>query len=215
MKALIISNGQILDDHFYENLIAESDLIICADGGAKHAERMGIIPDVLLGDLDSIGQHCFNNVKNANIKYIQYSTDKDKTDTQLAVEFAIEKGCKEIFLIGSLGTRFDHSFANVSLLKYILDQGAMGTVINEHNEIHTIDSYIKLQGKIGDIISLLPITKIVEGISTTGLQYALQNAQMTFGVPNGVSNVFSEEEAEIHIQRGLLLVIKARETYNI
>ncbi len=215
MKALIISNGEIMDYRFYEDLIVESDLIICADGGAKHADKMGIIPNVVLGDFDSIGHDCFNNVKNTNIKYIQYSTDKDKTDTQLGVEYAIENGCNEIVLIGSLGTRFDHSFANISLLKYIIDRGAIGTVLNEHNEIHIIRDYIKLKGKIGDIISLLPITKNVEGISTIGLRYALQNAQMILGMPNGVSNVLIEEEAKIHIKSGLLLVIKARDSYNI
>ncbi len=211
MKAWIISNGSITDYNFYKNLFSPSDLIICADGGAMHAEKMGIIPHILIGDMDSIEQCNLNAMQSKHTKRLQYPAGKDQTDTQLAVEYAIGKGCKEIVLIGSLGSRFDHSFANISLLKLILDHGINGMILNEHNEIYLINHRIRIKGKAGDILSLLPVSECVDGITTTGLQYALQDAQMTFGLPYGVSNVFTRTEAEISIKQGSLLVIKARD----
>ncbi|MDK2809890.1 MAG: thiamine pyrophosphokinae [Petroclostridium sp.] len=211
MRAWVISNGNIVDYGFFRNMISETDLIICADGGAKHAQKIGVTPDVIIGDLDSIEQHCYHDMIAKNIQIINYSTDKDETDTQLAVEYAIQRGCEEIILIGSLGSRFDHSFANVSLLKLVLDKGIKGRIINENNEIYLINDYIQLRGKVGEKLSLLPLTPNVSGITTKGLQYGLNNAQMKFGIPNGISNVFIKPEAEITIKEGLLLVIKARD----
>ncbi|MDK2799877.1 MAG: thiamine pyrophosphokinae [Clostridiales bacterium] len=211
MRGWIISNGSMGNYSFYKNKITQSDLIICADGGAIHAEKMGIIPHVIIGDLDSIENNCNNRMLSKEVKFIKYLTDKDETDTQLAVEYAIQNGCSEIILIGCLGSRFDHSFANVSLLKFILDRKRKGMILNENNEIYLIDNCIQLKGKIGEKVSLLPITKEVNGITTDGLQYALQNAQMIFGIPNGVSNVFVQPNVKISIRKGLLLVIKAHD----
>ncbi|WHH59891.1 thiamine diphosphokinase [Petroclostridium sp. X23] len=211
MRVWIVSNGDIVDYGFYKDKIGPSDFIICADGGTKHAVKMGILPNVILGDFDSIGKEYFNDEQLENIEFIQYSCDKDETDTQLAVEYAVKLGGTEIVLIGSLGTRMDHSFANISLLKMLLDKGITGKILNEHNEIYLTDTKIKLRGQVGEIVSVLPITEVVTGVTTKGLQYALNNAQMTFGVPNGISNVLIEEEIEISIKSGLLMVVKAKD----
>lgn len=211
MRAWIISNGVIENHEFYQCQMKQTDLIICADGGMRHAQRIGVVPHVLIGDLDSIQQKNLGELSAHPVRIIQYSTDKDQTDTQLAVEYALKKGCTEIIMIGSLGGRFDHAFANVSLLKKILDQGCKGKILSEKNEIHLIDKYIKIQGRKGATISLLPMSEKVEGVSTKGLYYALNEAQMVLGMPNGISNVFLENEAEILIRKGLLLVIKSED----
>ncbi|MGE4282623.1 MAG: thiamine diphosphokinase [Clostridia bacterium] len=209
MKAWIISNGSINDYDFYKEKIQSTDFVICADGGAKHAEKIGVLPNVIVGDFDSIGEKYFNDLELKNIELIRYSTDKNETDTQLAVEYALQRGCSEVILIGSLGSRFDHSLANVSLLKLLLDKGIQAKILNENNEIYLIDNHIRLKGELGEKVSLLPITEMVSGITTQGLQYALKDAQMVFGVPNGISNIFIKEEADINVKEGLLLVVKA------
>ena len=207
MKACIISNGIIQDYTFYRPLIAQVDFIICADGGLSHAKKLGVTPDILIGDLDSVPP----NLSKQGITVAQYAREKDETDTQLAVAYVLEKGYTDIHMIGSLGGRFDHAFANVALLKMILDKGAKGCIIDEKNEIYLIDKNIQIQGKVGDTVSLLPISEKVEGIATQGLKYALKGAQMVFGIPYGVSNVFTQSQASVSISKGLLLVMKVRD----
>ena len=207
MKACIISNGIIQDYTFYRPLISEAELVICADGGLSHAKKLGVTPDILIGDLDSVPQH----LSRQGITVSQYARDKDETDTQLAVAYALEKGCTNIIMIGSLGGRFDHAFANINLLKMILDRGAKGCIIDEKNEIYLIDKYIEVNGRVGDTLSLLPVSEKVAGITTQGLRYALKDAQMVFGIPYGVSNVLTQLQASVYISEGLLLVMKVRD----
>ena len=209
MKAIIISNGSIQDYTFYKKILNDYDLIICADGGANHAKCMGLIPDVIIGDFDSVDQNDLNTMKRQDTKILSYPPIKDETDTQLAIEYAIENGCNDLILIGCLGSRFDHSFANVSLLKMIVDKGCKGTIINENNQIYLVDSSIELSGESGDVVSLLPITDKVTGITSQGLYYSLKDAEMKFGIPYGISNVFTQSNVSIAIDSGLLLVIRA------
>jgi len=211
MRALIISNGNIHHYDYFKKLAFSADLIICADGGAEHAYRMGLAPHVVIGDLDSINENIRKIFMKRNIEFLTYPVEKDKTDTQLAIEYALDRKCKEITMIGCLGSRFDHSFANVCLLKYILDRGAKGKIIDEYNEIYLIKDRIKLTGEIGEKVSLLPITEYVEGVTTKGLYYELSDAKIPLGISYGVSNVFMDSHAEIRLKKGLLLIIKARD----
>jgi thiamine pyrophosphokinase len=172
---------------------------------------MGITADIAIGDFDSVNKETYERLIKSKIEIKEYPVIKDKTDTELAVEYALDKGCNEILLIAALGTRLDHSFANVSLLKYIIERGSKGIILNKNNEIHLINNKIKLSGKAGDKLSLIPMTQKVCGITTKGLYYPLKNAEIAFGSSYGISNEFVEEEAFISIEEGLLLVIKARD----
>ena len=211
MKACIVSNGTIKDYTFYRPIISQYDLIICADGGLIHLENMGITAHIAIGDFDSINEDTYEKLIKSKIEIKKYPVKKDKTDTELAVEYALDKGCNEILLVAALGSRFDHSFANVSLLKYIMERGSKGIILNKNNEIHLINDRIKLSGKAGDKLSLIPITQKVCGITTKGLYYTLKDAEIVFGSSYGISNEFVEEEAFISIKDGLLLVIKAHD----
>lgn len=211
MKAIIISNGTIENYSFYKKILKDYDLIICADGGAQHAKHMGIVPDVVMGDFDSISPNDLNDMKSQGIRIVPYPPVKDETDTQLVINYAIEQGYKELVLLGCLGTRFDHSFANVALLKTVMDKGGKGTIINEYNEICLIDSNIELTGEAGDIVSLLPVTEKVTGVTISGFYYPLHDAELEFGIPTGISNVFTQTQVTITIKSGLLLVIRARD----
>ncbi len=213
-RAWVISNGNINDYRFYKNIISTKDLIICADGGAIHALNMEIIPDVIIGDMDSIStnkdyyQRIRKEVDRNKVEVVKYPTSKDKTDTQLSVEYAIRKGCKKIILTASLGSRFDHSFANISMLKLIMNNNIKGMVLNEYNEIYLVNKHIKLKGEIGQILSIIPISEKVSGISTKGLKYELNNGMISLGNSCGVSNVFINTLVEVSIKNGLALIIK-------
>lgn len=210
-SAVIISSGTIIDYKTAKNITESCDMIICADGGAEHCEKIGICPNVIIGDFDSIKPSTLEKYRELDTKIIHLEDDKDETDTQLAVEYAVENGVKEIKFLGCIGTRFDHTFANVSMLIWLMERGIRGVIMNENNDIHVIDRYIKLDGEVGDKISLLPISPKIDGIFTTGLKYALENGELFYNSPRGISNEFISTSAEIVIRDGMLLVIKSKD----
>ncbi|EMT40265.1 thiamine pyrophosphokinase [Thermoanaerobacter thermohydrosulfuricus] len=211
MKVLIISNGDIKDYNFYEKLLKDVDMVICADGGANHAYQMKIKPDLIIGDFDSIKEEILEFYENEGVRIEKFPPMKDETDTQLAMLKAIELGAKEITFIGVIGERLDHSYANLSLLLYLLNRNIKGKIVNEMNEIYLINKFIEVEGKKGELLSLLPYSKEVKGIYTKGLFYGLSGQSMDLEMPYGISNVFTEDKATIEIEEGLLLVIKPRE----
>ncbi|EIW01047.1 thiamine diphosphokinase [Thermoanaerobacter siderophilus] len=211
MKVLIISNGDIKDYNFYEKLLKDVDMVICADGGANHAYQMKIKPDLIIGDFDSIKEEILEFYENEGVRIEKFPPMKDETDTQLAMLKAIELGATDVTFIGVIGERFDHSYANLSLLLYLLNRNIKGKIVNEKNEIYLINKFIEVEGKKGELLSLLPYSKEVKGIYTKGLFYGLSGQSMDLEMPYGISNVFTEDKATIEIEEGLLLVIKPKE----
>lgn len=213
MVGIIICSGTINDYSFYKRYFepASPSLIVCVDGGARHARNMGLNIDVLLGDFDSISNDDYNFFVESGAEVLKFSELKDETDTELAVEYAIKKGCKSIIIFGGLGTRMDHSLANIFLLKKMLDRGVQGYIVNENNEITLINKQCILEKEENTKVTLLPFTETVEGISTKGLLYELKDAILEVGPSRGISNEFTKDKAEISIKKGLLLVIKARD----
>jgi len=211
MKAVIICNGRIENYSYYDKYIKDADYIICADGGASHAKKLGLKPDVLLGDFDSLNRDDFTYFNKMDIEILEFPVNKDMTDTELAVMHAADKGCDFIVLIGALGSRADHSLANVMLLKRMLDRGIKGIIIDENNEITLINDKIELEGDSNTNVSLIPITEKVEGVTTNGLYYPLRNATIEMGSTWGISNRFVCDRAEVSITSGLMLVVKSRD----
>ncbi|RJQ39623.1 MAG: thiamine diphosphokinase [Nitrospiraceae bacterium] len=211
MKAVIICNGEIKDYTYYEKYFNGAGLIVSVDGGAAHARRLGVKPHVLIGDFDSITREDFEYFRNLGVKIEEFPAEKDMTDTEIAVDFAAEKGCKEAVVIGGLGTRIDHSLSNVFLLKKMLDRGIKGIIVNEYNEVTIINDRIWLTRERDIKITLLPLSEKVVGVTTKGLYYPLHNATIELGMTWGVSNEFTDEVAEVSVKSGLLLVIKSRD----
>ncbi len=208
MKAAVISYGSIRDLQFHRNLLRDCSLIICADGGMMHAKRMDIIPHVLLGDFDSYDRELRRDSKET--KRIEYPREKDKTDTQLAVEYALSKGARYILLLGAIGTRLDHTIANLNLLKLIADNDAMGEIINEHNRISLIKGKTTVRGK-DSTISLIPYSGIVQGITLTGFKYPLRDFALERENTRGISNVLIDDVGSIDLKKGWLMVIKSKD----
>lgn len=211
MTALIVCNGTIRDYSFYKEYFDKAELIIGVDGGARHLLQFGVRPHVLMGDFDSISSKDLEYLKKLGTEIIEFPVEKDMTDTELATEYAISKGFKNIIFIGVLGTRADHSLANILLLKRMLDKGVKGHIVDEYNIITLIRDEISLRKQPGYNLSLLPITSRVEGVTTKGLYFPLNNATIEMGSTWGVSNRFIDETAEVTIHDGLLLVIQSRD----
>ncbi|WP_265444610.1 thiamine diphosphokinase [Acetivibrio straminisolvens] len=211
MYALIVCNGSIIDYSYHKKFFEEADFIVCADGGALHLQRLGIKPDVLLGDFDSIEDKHLEYYKEQNVEIFKFPSEKDMTDTELAVDTVIDKGYKDIVIIGGTGTRLDHTLSNIFLLKQMLDRGVRGRIVNEYNEIFLISHSVEIEAEEGCYLTLLPLTSKVEGITTKGLYYPLKGETIEMGSTRGVSNCFVAKTAQISITSGILIAIKTRE----
>lgn len=211
MKNLIIVNGTINNYEFYLPWVKGYDQIICADGGVTHARKLGLTPTQIVGDLDSASSEDIIFFQEQGIPIQKFSKRKDKTDTHLALEYAFETDPTSITIIGGLGTRFDHSLANIHLLALSLEKKIPAVIINEYNYICMVNNTIELLSENGSIVSLLSFTPKVTGVSTQGLSYPLQDAILFSASSHGISNEIIQTSAKVSIQEGILLIIQARE----
>ena len=198
MRAVIIGSGEIKDYDKAKSRISSEDYIICADGGYDHAVKMGVKPDILIGDFDSI-----TNIPDDTEK-VQYPTRKDMTDSHIAMELAKEKGYDEMLLLGFTGDRADHSLTNILLLINYPE----AVVADDNNEIRLIKDTVELSGSAGDTVSIIPVCGDLTGITTSGLEYPLDNETLFAGDSRGVSNVMTESVCKIKCKSGMGLVIK-------
>ncbi|OQY02419.1 MAG: thiamine diphosphokinase [Desulfobacteraceae bacterium 4572_130] len=209
MKYIIIANGTIKQHNNLKKIINTSDIIICANGGSIHLKIMNIIPDIVIGDCDSISYESMTYFKKHKVKFIKYPRDKNYSDTELAILWAIKNKASDITIIGATGTRIDHTLANILLMKKIAEKKLSCKIIDNNNEIYCVIDEIKLKGEIGDLISIIPITEKVTGITTKGLKYPLINNEMIMGSSLGISNSFVENQAYIKIKKGILIITKS------
>ncbi len=208
MKVGILTNGSY-GDYCCCDDIATCDFIICADNGLTHAKKLAITPNFIIGDFDSIDKETLEEFKHIEIRKL--NPVKDETDTECAIDYAIERGATEIIVYGGIGHRFDHSLANVHLLAKALDQRVKAQLRNENNVVYIVDNHIEINACIGELVSLIPLTETVMGVNTTGLFYSLENGSFQIGKPYGVSNYMTSTTATISIKSGKLLVIRARD----
>ena len=143
MRALILGNGDVFDYPEILRRVGAFDLLICADGGLRHAEAMMRTPDILLGDMDSARDIPPDVARKV------FPARKDETDGEIAVDYALAEGADEIVLVGFSGCRLDHTLTNICFLKKIADAGKSGVFIDDKNEIYFIRERLVLQGKPG------------------------------------------------------------------
>jgi thiamine pyrophosphokinase len=206
---IIVSNGRFGDHIFFQKKIAamENCLIICCDGGARHLQELGIKPAIIVGDMDSISFAQLENYKSKGIKVIQYPAEKDFTDTELALNYAIGLKPTAVYIWGALGGRIDHSLANVFLLCKGKDASIKTYLIDEYCEAFVIDKEAVFSGAEGQTVSIISLTVKVEGITLQGFLYKVKDAALTMGESLGISNIINEACATIRIRSGSLLVI--------
>ncbi|MDR2559001.1 MAG: thiamine diphosphokinase [Oscillospiraceae bacterium] len=206
MRAVIISGGEISDYDYIKSRIMQfcADIIICADSGYNHAVKMELAVNLIAGDFDSIGKIP------ENIETARYPSEKNQTDTEIALSHAREAGAQEFLIVGATGTRTDHMLTNIFMLKNCLECGERAAIIDEHNRIRITDSKLEIKDKKDSIISLVPLTDCI-GVTTEGLKYPLKSAELKLGEGFGVSNVMIGDKALVLVDKGIMLVIEARD----
>lgn len=210
-RRILIFTGGTLDSWAFSH-IQHGDLLVGVDRGALFLVQHGYHPHFALGDFDSVSE----DEKSQILKHAQTFSDcdpimKDQTDTEMAFEWALAQQPEEILLFGALGTRFDHSLANVHLLRRSLEKKISCRIIDQHNELQLMDRKLLIQKGAYKNVSLLPLSLEVTGITLHGFQYPLDQATIALGDSLGISNVLVAESGEITIQSGLLLVIQSKD----
>lgn len=200
-KCLIISGGE------FDNYIpAPADYVIACDKGYEHALKLGISPDIVIGDLDSVTVPIPQEMKT-----IALPTAKDDTDTSFAVKYAISLGYDDITLICALGGRVDHAYSNTQTLCAAARQGAAACILSTDTVIHAVcGSSVSLKKRDGWAFSVFSATDTCSGVTITGAEYNVENIDMYNTYPIGQSNGWASDEARISCLEGTLLVIEAK-----
>lgn len=214
MHTLIMTGGSFDVAFAKEYLKTQTiDFTIAADRGVSYAKEIEKRPDLILGDFDSLDAETKDRMQEWDVPILTFPPEKDYTDTHLAMEEAIKRGAKKITLLGATGTRMDHAWANVGLLQMAAKKGITAQIVDSHNRITMICDEMCLTKKeaFGDYVSLIPYTNEVTGITLKGFYYPLKDATLTLGISQGISNELVEEEGNIKIKSGDLIVIESRD----
>jgi thiamine pyrophosphokinase len=209
-RAVIFANGPIPDLLAARRLIQPGDVILAADGGTRHVLGLGLMPAVIIGDLDSLDSAERGRIQNANVLLREYPHDKDETDLELALQYAIEDGFDRIIIVAALGGHLDQTLGNLSLLtapgltevNIRIDDGVEAAFFTRGS--------CHVGGAAGDVVSLIPWGGPVTGVVTGGLQWPLCSETLEPHRTRGISNEMLGNEATIQVQTGLLLIVHRR-----
>ncbi len=206
----VISNGVMDDIGFLgEEIVRVGDpVLICTDGAAEKIRGLGRVPDMIVGDMDSVDEATLRYFEAKGSRIIRHPADKDETDTQLALELAFEMDLDGMRIFGALGGRIDHALANISLLVMCAKRGVDTKIVDRECELFIVNGSCVIDGREGDTVSLLPLSSDVRGITLGGFEYPLSGAVMEIGVPYGISNRLTGARGTISVESGYLLVIR-------
>lgn len=210
MDGVVLAGGEIADYPALAGQIPSSALIVCADSGYRHCAPLGLTPSLLVGDFDSIDLPGGNFPP--DIPTIPLSPHKNYTDSALAVEAAVERGCRSLLLAGMLGGRFDHSAANLQTMAGCLNSGVNARISDGVTHIFAAkarekgETHLLLPHRAGCYFSLLAWTPVCHGVTIRGGRYPLNNYNLRSDEARAVSNEFLEEDVKILFRSGLLVV---------
>ena len=210
-RILVFANGEEVSAKTMTQVCRADDLIVCADGGAAHPLKHSIIPNLVVGDFDSLSSEVLEQLKAKNVEIRQFPSDKDQTDLELALDVAAEFNPSEVIIVNALGGRVDHLLGNIMLLtsfeRFIFPISIVGdgVFITTVNSSHSLER----DGALGDLFSLIPISTSVEGVCLTGAKWPLKNATLRRGRALTISNTFAENRINLSVVKGILLFIGA------
>ncbi|HUI88450.1 MAG TPA: thiamine diphosphokinase [Anaerolineales bacterium] len=206
-RIIIFANGELPNIEKTRVLIQADDYIVCADGGTRHALALGLRPNLIVGDLDSLEEA---DLQKAGTRVVQYPRNKDETDLELALNQALEREPASVCVIAALGNRVDQTIGNISLLSdprlaklnIRFDDGV--------EEVFFCRDHSKVEGRRTDIVSLIPWNGAVKGVRTKGLRWQLNDETLYPEKTRGISNEMTDPAAEVSLESGLLLIIHRR-----
>lgn len=207
MKVLIISGGNPPSKELLNGEITEDTFIIAADSGANCLYDYNIKPNLLVGDFDSINKEVFDYFKKSKCIIDIYPTEKDFTDTEIAVKKALSMKPNEIVFLGCTGSRVDHLLGNIGMLKICLENGVNACIKDENNNIRLVNTSTSLKGTVGQIFSLQSYGDEIIGLTIEGAKYPLNNYNLKIGQSIAISNEFVTTEVLLKFIVGTLMII--------
>ncbi len=208
MNALLVVNGVCAPNLDLAALAAKHTVVIAVDGGLNHLHRHGVVPDVLLGDLDSVDAA----LRSAAVATYQFPVEKDQTDLEIALEYAVAQQLTEITLAAAFGGRWDQTLANILLAlqpRYATLNVCLVDVDQTLYVLHPGREYA-FTGSAGTVISLVPMSAEVHDVSIAGVKWPLDAVTLTLGSTWSISNEFVKSTATVHFSSGRLLCIVMR-----
>ena len=211
-RCIIFANGTLPDPNSARRLIRPDDFILAADGGSRHARTLSLLPSIVIGDLDSISEEERRKRKEEGTELIEYSRDKNETDLELALNYAVEKGFREIVIVAALGDRLDQTLGNLALLANI-QLATLNIRLDDGLESASFcRDQAEVRGRRGDLVSLIPWGGDARGVRTEGLRWPLSNETLRAHQTRGISNEMLGDIAHIQIESGLLLIVHRRQS---
>lgn len=225
MQAIVLADGDVAPrariDEAWPGWADPAALVIAADGGARHAGPLGLRAAIWVGDGDSVDAAELARLAADGADIRRVDAAKDESDTELAVLAALERGADEIVVLGALGgARIDHAMANVGLLAHPALAGRRAMLLDAAARVSYLQAPAPdgsageraLPGRVGDLVSLLPLGDGVEGVTTRGLHYPLTDEPLPAGPARGLSNVRQDPDAAVTVRRGMLLIVESPAT---
>ena len=214
-KVLLVSGGEIEDAFALQYIKAQSfSHVIAIDSGMEFLYRHGLKPDVIVGDFDSAEASVLEKYRQMpGIEWRKFQPKKDDTDTEIAVLTALEQGAEELHILGALGSRIDHSLANIRLLGFCMEKGVDAYLVDAQNRIRMMNQPLEMEkdNQYGKYISLIPFMGDVERLTLRGFAYPLTDYTMGGYSSIGISNEITEKKATITMEKGTLLLIESRD----
>jgi len=207
-RIIIFANGDLPDLEKARVLLHDDDFIIAADGGTRHALMLGLTPNVIVGDLDSLPSNFEPSTFNGEI--VLYPKDKNETDLELAIQHALILNPEQVIILAALGGRLDQTLGNIALISDLRPSTFDLHLDDGIEEIFFCRNTCEINGTPNDLVSLIPWQGEVSGIITTGLKWPLQNETLYPNKTRGISNEMTVEMATVQIKSGLLLIVHRR-----
>jgi thiamine pyrophosphokinase len=211
-RIIILANGELPNLEKARSILRADDYLICADGGTRHALTLGIQPHLIIGDMDSTENEVLKKFQAGGVELELYPRDKNETDLELAIAKAIELNPQEIVILAALGGRMDQTLANIALLSNLQPATCNMKLDDGVEEIFFVTDQAQIEGRSGDVVSLIPWGNPVHGVQTQNLKWQLDSETLHPNKTRGISNEMLGETASVKIESGLLLVIHTRQS---
>lgn len=206
MRAFVFGGGEIFPEYIEERPCGD-DIVICADSGYKNACALGVKVDILVGDFDSL-----RDIPSDVGEVVRVPAQKNSTDTQLAVDMAIERGAGEIIIVGSTSGRVDHALSTLAILEFLWEKRIPACVVNGQNRIRFIrDSGVIIIRSAYRYFSVVTLDKVAKKVSIEGAKYPLDKRDIERGFQFAVSNEIVKNAALITVKKGSVYIIESRD----
>ncbi|NLL18573.1 MAG: thiamine diphosphokinase [Clostridia bacterium] len=208
MRCLIFAGGEFRDPRWHCKQVKDDDFVLCADKGAEYVLSMGLIPGLVVGDLDSLDHAARQRLEEMGVPFLNFPGEKDETDTELALIEALRRKPEEIIIFAGSGDRLDHTLANIFLLIDHLSSGIPIRLATPGQTLWVTDHSVTVAGYPGQTVSLIALSSTVSGLTLKGFYYPLDDAVLRQGSPRGISNIMLGHEARIQFTEGILLIVQ-------